>query len=140
MLKNLSPKRKKMNVEKIYIAGPMRGYPCFNFERFFYWAFVLRISGYTPLNPAEHDCVTWLETGRIYTPSDYDDLIKFDLEWIEKEADALFMLNGWEKSEGALQEYEKAKELGLQRFYESDYDHLLLPPPITVRHRIGIEL
>ena len=40
-----------------------------------------------------------------------------DLEMLSR-CDAIYMLTDWDLSEGALQEYEKAKELNLEIYYE----------------------
>lgn len=41
------------------------------------------------------------------------------LKWL-CDCDTIYMLNGWEKSKGAMMEYSIAKELGLQIIYEGD--------------------
>jgi len=105
---------------KIYIAGKMGGEHCFNFERFFYWAHVLRLRGHTPLNPAEHDCMKWLEDGWLFTPDQYEDIIQYDLNLIRDEADAIFMLDGWYESPGARREFVEATKLGIEIMYERE--------------------
>jgi hypothetical protein len=40
------------------------------------------------------------------------------LAWICKEADAVYLLKGWEKSKGALAEKATAEALGLEVMYE----------------------
>ena len=39
----------------------------------------------------------------------------FSMAWLEV-SDAVFLLNGWEKSKGTLAEIERAKELGIPFF------------------------
>ena len=103
----------------IYIAGKMRGEECFNFERFFWWARTLKRRGYDVFNPAQHDCERWLNDGWIYTEDQYEEVLAFDFEMIEK-SDIVFMMKGWESSPGAIRERSYALELGKQIWYEED--------------------
>lgn len=107
---------------KVYIAGPMSIYKekCYNFERFFYWAAVLRASGYIPLNPAEMDC-TRMFTGWTYNPDKYDEILEEDKRIVREEADAIFNLEDWEKSPGAIEENEVAEDKGIPYFNEVDF-------------------
>jgi len=102
----------------IYIAGPMRGYPVFNFKRFFYFQERFEQSGYRVINPAEEDCKRWIDTGWCFSADKWREVLDFDKEMIRNHADGLFMLKGWEDSEGANEEYQLAKELGLPVFFE----------------------
>lgn len=105
----------------IYIAGPMRGYPEHNFPAFFAaeekWqgrgAVIKKI-----YNPAKMD----LDEG--YDPNTVTDTrehlkgcMRRDLNAILN-CDAVVMLPGWEKSEGAKVEHALAVYLGLLIFYE----------------------
>jgi hypothetical protein len=105
-------------MSKVYIAGPMTGYPLYNFEQFFAWAAAIRSVGDTPLNPAEHD-VSKMFNGWVYNEADYDEIIEYDLNLIRKEADRMFMLRGWNFSKGAQMEHSLAVELGLDIQYEA---------------------
>ena len=105
---------------KIYIAGKMSGEHCFNFERFFYWAHLLRGRNWEPINPAEIDCLKMLKGWR-YRKWKYNSILRQDLRLIREEAHAIFMLKGWENSPGACQEYELARDLDLMIIYEKDY-------------------
>ena len=101
---------------RIYLAGPMRGRALFNFQKFFFWAEMLEQSGYEVLNPAAFDVERMLKDGWQFDEDNYEEVLAFDLNVIEACADALFMLAGWEQSEGANREYKKAQELGLPVF------------------------
>ena len=87
------------NMKTIYIAGPMRGYECYNFETFFYWAKLLKRAGWRVLNPAQQDVEKMLK-GWVYTDDKWQEVIEEDLAWIEKEADAIFLMDGWHRSRG----------------------------------------
>jgi nucleoside 2-deoxyribosyltransferase len=106
----------------VYIAGPMTAFKdqCYNFERFFYWAAILRASGYIPINPAEMDCERML-AGEVYDPAQYREILDNDLKEIRDKAAAIFNLEDWEQSPGAIEENEEAQEKGIPYFNEVDY-------------------
>ena len=104
-------------MKTIYIAGPMRGYECYNFEAFFYWAYLLKKAGCRVLNPAQKDVEKMLG-GWVYTDDMWQEVIDEDLAWIERDADAIFLMKGWTESKGACLEHQKAVELGLEIFME----------------------
>lgn len=111
-----------MRRRKIYIAGPMRGIPFYNFPEFDRAAEKLFNEGWDPVNPAELD----RELG--YHPEDMP--VNFDWNSIPEgfplkaivakdidaltECDAIYMLAGWEKSKGAKAEVAVAMWLGLE--------------------------
>ena len=101
---------------KIYIAGPMRGCSLFNFQKFFFFAEWLEYSGYEVLNPAAADVERMFKSGWQFDESNYEEVLAFDLAWITAQADALFLLDGWEHSEGAKREKALAENLGLPWF------------------------
>lgn len=109
---------------KVYLSGPMtiRKDDCYNFMEFFFWEKVLRMNGYKVVNPARLDCERML-AGETYSDDLYDELLAEDLRIIREDGvDALFMLKGWELSDGAKEEYAVAKELGLEVWYEDRED------------------
>lgn len=90
-----------MSINVIYLAGPMRNKPNFNFPAFAYAAGILRDAGYDVINPAEHD----LEQG--FNPEtdtedalDWTATVAWDLEQILHRAEAVVVLPGWESSTG----------------------------------------
>ena len=105
---------------KVYIAGPMRGYHCFNFEQFFYWAAILRASGYIPINPAEMDCLRMFD-GWVYSDDKYEEIMAIDLKAIREDADAIFSLAKWYDSPGALRENKEAGLKDIPDFYEVNF-------------------
>lgn len=93
---------------KIYLAGPMHGYPLYNFAAFFAAAIALRADGHTVENPAEYDMSIGLDPS---LPLDDPNQISFDMESVLKQdfekilaSNAICFLPGWEKSTGALAE------------------------------------
>lgn len=111
---------------KIYLAGPMRGYPDFNFPAFMDAAAKLRAAGHEVFNPAERDAAEWGEIKSL--KGDEEEfaakvglsaldmkrrVFYFDTRWITTMADGVAMLPGWERSLGAQAEVALAKAVGL---------------------------
>lgn len=101
---------------KIYLAGPMRGIPNFNFPAFHYAAAKLRQEGHTVFSPAEKG----EETELTNNPEAQESLefrrkvFRLDTDYICREADTVALLKGWEKSSGARAEKALADAIGLQ--------------------------
>lgn len=115
---------------KYYVAGPMRGYPQFNFPAFHEAAAMLRARGHEVFSPAERDIER--HNGVDVSANNPDgcehkaaadhgfslrDALHDDMVFIAKHADALYMLKGWEKSSGAIAEHALAKALDLKFEY-----------------------
>jgi hypothetical protein len=94
---------------KIYLAGPMRGIIEFNFPAFMAMATMLRAQGHTVYNPAEHD-MEHVTAGKF----SLNKALAADLAWICLEADAVYLLPGWQRSKGATAEYATARALGIK--------------------------
>jgi hypothetical protein len=111
---------------KVYLAGPMRGIPEFNFPAFHYWAATLRSEGHQVFSPAEADNLRHGEdiskgnaTGdESVAAKDHGfnlrEALAVDLAWICAEAEAIALMPGWEKSKGATAERAVALALGLE--------------------------
>ncbi len=85
---------------RIYVAGPMRGFDLHNFPAFAAATKHLRALGHEVWSPAEHDVdVDGFDPAHpvVHTLAHY---MERDLPEVCK-CDALAMLDGWEKSEGA---------------------------------------
>lgn len=110
---------------RIYVAGPMKGLPNYNYGAFDEVARILTLAGFHVENPAQigrdlgvdpmlmpadHD---WNET-----PKNFRILFKRDLEALSR-CNALYLLDGWEKSKGATAERAVAVALGM-KVYETD--------------------
>lgn len=106
---------------KVYLAGPMRGYADFNFPAFHAATDRLRELGYEVFSPAERDVNTGFDpTGMKghqdeLGPAGFNlrEALGADLAYICKHADAVVVLPGWEKSNGANAEVATAFALGL---------------------------
>lgn len=87
-----------------YIAGPMTGYPEFNYPAFAAAAEELRAQGRTVISPAElhpaDPSVAW----DWYLRRDLAELVK---------CSHIYLLNGWQNSKGANLEYSVALTLGM---------------------------
>ncbi|EAT0257997.1 DUF4406 domain-containing protein [Salmonella enterica] len=86
----------------IFISGPMTGKPNFNRDEFNTTAARLWAIGHTVLNPAIlPDGLTW------------DHYMDISLAML-RGADAIYLLDGWEESEGARREFNVARRLRLE--------------------------
>lgn len=111
---------------KIYLAGPMRGIPEFNFPAFYAAARVLRSEGHFVFSPAEKDNDrhgTDISKGNVNGDEEVAakehgfnlrEALGVDLAFICSTADAIAMLPGWERSKGANAEKAAAEALGLR--------------------------
>ena len=91
-------------MKRIYVAGPMTGYPELNFPAFHAAAAQLRAAGHHVENPAEINpdpSAEWLDCMR----ADIARLVT---------CDAIQLLPGWSKSRGACLEHQIAVGLGLE--------------------------
>ncbi len=91
----------------IYILGPMRGFPKLNFDAFDRVEEFLKEEGWIVHNPA--NTPMGLKSPKAY--------IMIDMAMIY-ECDAVFRLNGWEKSKGARLEVALAEFLELSIYDE----------------------
>lgn len=88
---------------RIYLSGPMSGYPEYNYPAFHQAAAALREWGYSVCSPAETS--DWL--GEL----SHEDYLRFDIARV-LEADEIRTLPGWERSQGALAEIYTAIRIG----------------------------
>ena len=99
--------------QRIYISGPMSGLPEHNFPAFNAEASRLRKLGYEVVNPAELNPdpgKTWKDCLRV-------DLLEL------LACDAIAMLPGWQKSEGAHLEMHVAHRVGIEIMDAATIDH-----------------
>lgn len=92
----------------VYIAGPMTGLPENNRPAFYSAAALIRATGRTALNPAT-------------LPDDLPDraYLPICIAMLEQ-ADAIYLLEGWEKSVGARAERLYARRQGKLEIFERD--------------------
>lgn len=116
----------------IYLAGPMQGYPEFNFPAFNTKTAELRAQGHEVFNPAERDIERHggvdiskgntkgcLEHAVKNHGFNLREALRDDLTYICTTADAICLLPGWENSKGARAEHATAVALGLKIIYPS---------------------
>jgi hypothetical protein len=101
---------------KIYIAGPMRGYDNHNFDEFFKAEEHLRHKGYLDIvNPAQLDKDDGIDPN--VDDVDIKSILRRDITHLMK-CNSLFLLRGWEKSEGARAEHSVASAMGMFMWYQ----------------------
>lgn len=89
----------------LYIAGPMSGYPSYNFPAFYSAARSLRACGYEVVSPAEmHTELPGLLPWSEYLRRDLIELLSF--------TNGVALLPGYERSRGASLEVSVASALG----------------------------
>ena len=111
---------------KVYLAGPMRGIPHFNFPAFHRMALSLRGLGHEVFSPAGRDNarlgVDISEDNTTGDPTQaaiqhgfsLREALAEDLQWICLHAEVVAALPGWVKSKGARAEIAVAEALGLE--------------------------
>jgi len=121
--------------QTIYVAGPMRGYEEFNYPAFYEAERILESIGWDVVNPAKMDAEE-LDKKEGVDPLTFDahknaedqetlrHLLSRDLEAVAKKCTAIYMLDGWEESRGALAEWQLARALGIKIYYEPRYPHV----------------
>lgn len=110
----------------IYISGPMRGKPFFNFAEFDEASIQLREAGHTPVSPAEMDRLRVREAG--LDEHDEASYLKITKERCMEEdiiamshVDAVVLLPGYEKSKGAKVEIAYAEYRGIPVYRLEDF-------------------
>lgn len=123
---------------KIYLSGPMKGYPQNNYPLFNAVALLLRNGGNEVYNPAEYNV----------QPFNLRKAFAEYSKFICEEADAILILPGWENSVGANAEKALAENCGIEIFYfhQCIFDVSTLfnktvtyPPYVTVQTPLSTE-
>jgi hypothetical protein len=112
----------------IYIAGPMRGMPRYNFDAFFGVATELERRGHQVINPAQDDIDLGFDPDepledQMEILGGLTGIIRRDLDGVLV-SDAIYMLDGWGDSVGATAErcvaYWAGKKILDSRWLEED--------------------
>jgi len=125
---------------RIYVAGPMRGIPYYNFPAFDKAANQLREEGHEVVNPADLDRANGFDAMTL--PADYDwskvphgfdfgACVTRDIKSV-RECDAIYMLADWEDSSGARAEYAIAEWLGKKTMFEKLHFWGIFPAGVTI--------
>lgn len=101
-----------LRAKKVFISGPMNGYPNFNREAFAEAEERLKKAGFSVFNPAKMDFLD---------DFDNDDIMAIDLAALSR-CNAIYQLPGWKNSKGAYAEYNAALWAGLELINESWLD------------------
>ena len=103
---------------RVYIAGPMRGYENNNHEAFDNAEkTLLGKKIWDPVNPARIDRLSGVDPSDDMSKLELKEALKRDVDLIF-ECDCMYMLRGWEKSEGARMEHALATSLNLGIHYQ----------------------
>lgn len=100
---------------RVYIAGPMRGYPRFNFPLFDAAAERWRRLGWDVVNPAAIDRESGEDPNATGVELPFSHYMRRDIHLLLT-VDAVAFLPGWQESEGARIEHTVARALGLPCF------------------------
>jgi hypothetical protein len=107
-----------MSYLKVYIAGPMRGIKDFNRREFRKADEYLKKKGiYKTINPCDSDRESGLTDQELNTTKGLRVVMSKDLTDICG-CDMIYMLHGWEKSEGAKIEHSLATMLNITIWYQ----------------------
>lgn len=113
----------------IYIAGPMRGKPHFNFAAFDAARDKLSSEGWNVISPADIDREHGFDALTLPKSHDWNDCASIGIAQEEcfdrdiaaiRKSDAVYMLKGWQGSKGATAEHACAVWLGLEVIYEEE--------------------
>lgn len=108
---------------RIYIAGPMKGYEEFNVDAFIRADDFLVELGFEVVNPHEIGEGFGLPSEIQESPEILKRLMDFELAAV-RSCDAIFLLHGWEKSQGAREELRVALDCKLEIHTEDSGDLL----------------
>jgi len=104
----------------IYIAGPMTGVDNYNFPSFVKKQMELERDGWHVINPVYIGAHLTAMTGRNFDGIDRKVFLEFDLLYLKHFCHAIYMLKGWEQSQGAIVEHNVAIAYNLDIYYEED--------------------
>lgn len=97
---------------RVYLAGPMTGYPEWNFPAFREAAYELRLRGVQVWSPAERDLEKGFDPSSRNEDFDLEEALREDLQAVLA-SDAVVVLPGFERSAGTLLEVITAEAAGI---------------------------
>lgn len=102
----------------VFLSGPMRGWPEFNFPAFHAHAAKLREAGHEVLSPAEHDLERGFDPKLSLAKQGYDlaPSWRWNIQALLR-SDAIALMPGHWSSEGASLERNIARNLGLTEIH-----------------------
>lgn len=110
---------------KIYLAGPMRGLPEYNFPSFHAAAKRLRDAGHEVFSPAEKDLANGFNP-LTDTAQEIEHYMLIDLPEV-RNADAVALLPGWWKSEGVWHELIHAEKHSKRIIHAWSMEDAIIP-------------
>ena len=108
---------------KIFIAGPMRGYPNYNFDKFDRFEKLLKDNGIDCVNPGRIS----RKFKEVEVNNDinvYNEMVRLQQE-AQKTCNAILLLDGWQWSEGVKLEVKTAAENDFQFLLEKDIENII---------------
>lgn len=103
----------------VYVAGPMRFLPLFNFPAFDAERDRLKALGYRVISPADLDRAAGDTNPETEEAMPFSTYMRRDIEALLK-VDAISFLPGWENSQGANIEKIVGEALGLKMYFPGD--------------------
>lgn len=96
--------------EKIYISGPITGTQDY-MTKFSMAHLNLARKGYSVVNPA-------MVNAMLPEDTTYEEYMSMSFAMLDL-CDSIYLLDGWENSKGAKMEFERAKEKGMNIYYQT---------------------
>lgn len=131
---------------KLYLAGPMRGIPLFNYPAFDEAKETLVSRGHDVYSPADidrdagEDYSATRDPNSTFTPDELREFLERDLRALAQ-CDGVVLLPGWKTSKGALLEVAAANFLGLKTYLYSAFVFAAFPILVNtstdVRYNVG---
>lgn len=118
---------------RVYLAGPMRGYPRYNVDTFYAAAERLRADGHHVWSPAEHDVATGFDPDGPLDGFSLTEAMRWDIGRVLR-AEAVVVLPGWRQSEGCGLEVAVARAVDTPVLAYPDLAPVR-PEPVTMEAR-----
>lgn len=104
---------------KVFISGPMRGLPNYNFPKFDAIEKLLKENGYDVVNPA-HISRSYKESTILNNKDKFNEMVERQLTELRK-CNLMLVLDGWENSAGVKVEIEEALKNGICITFEKPF-------------------